>query len=89
MKNTIKKYTNYETYFAVGRTRINCPVFEISEERLSKVVEALRDNYSKPYMRFMWISNVTEPTLLLYNGEKMLRRYTFNELEKEVLNAAE
>ena len=81
MNKLINKYTNYYGYRAMRRASS----FEVSEDRLLKVIQAVRDLYKDPYLRFMWISGVTEATLLMYRDKKHFQRCTFSELEREVL----
>jgi hypothetical protein len=79
------KYTNYNGYICDKRMNAH----EVEEARLLKAIIKMQEKYKDPYIRFMWVTDATEPMCVLYedlsNNGRKTKLVPFSEVERVIM----
>lgn len=80
-KKIIKKFSNYHLYSILQQSKKR----PISEERLMKLIQGLRDRLGKPYLRFMTVTGEGEACAVVYDGDKHVTKLvTVDKIEQMI-----
>lgn len=83
MNALIEKHSNYNLYRMTASAK-NRP---IAETDVVRIINELRQHYSKPYLRFMTVSGCGEAKAILYDGEQYVTKLVnIGEIE-QILNS--